>query len=63
MATDLSIDLNRLDYLSLENVTWVATAPIGIPAYDFDFARFFHFKRLWFNPEKEITVTGRFGVA
>ncbi len=60
---DVSIDRTLLDYLCLENVTWVATSPIGSPAYDFDFARSFHFKRLWSNPEGAITVIGRFGVA
>jgi hypothetical protein len=54
-----SIDITHLDYLCLENAIWVAANPIGSPTYDFDFARFFSYQRLWFNPEKEIVVTGR----
>ena len=60
---DLSVDITILDFLCLENVAWVATNPIGSPAYDFDFARYFPFKWLWFSPEEAITVVGRFGVA
>jgi hypothetical protein len=60
---DLSINITRLDYLHLENAIWVAAGPIGSPTYDFDFARYFSYKRLWHNGEDKISVIGRFGVA
>lgn len=55
------INLERMDLFLLEDVVWVATNPIGLGSYDFNFERFFACSRPWQRPEL-IEAIGRFGV-
>lgn len=62
-AQEPSIDFTRLETLCLEGAVWVAAAPIGSPTYDFDFTKYFSYRRLWYATGEPITAVGRFGVA
>lgn len=55
------IDPAQLDLFLLEDVVWIATAPVGVPSYDFAFRSFFACRHPWRRPTPIITV-GRFGV-
>lgn len=52
---------DQLDLFRLEDVLWIATTPVGVPAYDFDFQTFFACRRPWQRPTP-LTAVGRFGV-
>jgi hypothetical protein len=49
-----------LDLFALEGALWVASRPIGVPAYDFAFDRFFACRRPYPRPEA-VTAVGRHG--
>lgn len=51
-----------MDIFLLEDACWIATAPINVPAYDFDFGRFFTIRRPWEWATLRSTI-GRFGAA
>jgi hypothetical protein len=56
------LSLDNLDLFLLEDVLWLATAPMRVPAYDFDFGTFFAIRRPW-EPELPLRAVGRFGAA
>ncbi|MCB9646275.1 MAG: ATP-grasp domain-containing protein [Deltaproteobacteria bacterium] len=49
-----------LDLFALEGALWVASRPVGVPAYDFAFERFFACRRPYQRPT-EVTAVGRLG--
>ncbi|MHA3915932.1 hypothetical protein [Halovulum sp. GXIMD14793] len=54
--------MNLTDLILLENCIWVLKKDTNVPAYDFDFSRFFDTSRPWERPE-QLSVIGRFGAA
>ncbi|MEW6210234.1 MAG: ATP-grasp domain-containing protein [Acidobacteriota bacterium] len=55
------VDIDKLDVFLLEDLIWVATAPVGLPSYDFSFSTYFACRHPWHRPE-QITTVARFGV-
>lgn len=55
------IDPAHLELLLLEDTVWIATAPVGIPHYDFPFHSFFACRHPW-QRASPVSVVGRFGV-
>ena len=48
------------DLILVEDRLWVASAPTGVPGYDFAFGNFFHCKRPWDRPAV-VHAVGRIG--
>ncbi len=57
----IRVDPTQLDIFSLEDVIWIAAAPVGLPHYDFPFQTLFACRRPWQRPER-LEAIGRFGV-
>ncbi|MBS0657087.1 MAG: ATP-grasp domain-containing protein [Verrucomicrobia bacterium] len=56
----MALTAEDLDVIHLEETLWVATAPIGLPVYDFDFGLFFAGRRA--RPfDRSVTAVARFG--
>ncbi len=56
------IDPTQLDIVNLENVVWLATAPVDLPSYDFQFDSYFSCRRPLYRAGP-VTAIGRFGVS
>jgi hypothetical protein len=57
----LNLDAQQLEIFLLEDTVWIATAPTGLPVYDFAFQTFFSCRHPWQRPD-HISAIGRFGV-
>jgi ATP-grasp domain, R2K clade family 3 len=55
-----SFPLEHADLLHVEDSIWVLSAPTGVPNYDFQFDRFFQFRRPW-QPPENISAIARLG--
>jgi hypothetical protein len=55
------VEPDQLDIFNLDDVVWIAAAPVGLPNYDFPFQTFFACRRPWQRPAK-LQAIGRFGV-
>ena len=56
----MSVGLEDLDLLLVEDCVWVLSAQIDLPSYDFALDQFFACRRPWHRPE-QITAIARFG--